>query len=88
MYAKGTWENLRAMCQAEGADLAVLKGSLHYQVVQYINSHPGNYDRMNVILAFDENYSLAEVFVIVSFCSTGCQSKLANKHVLISNVNG
>ncbi|XP_027236113.2 ladderlectin [Penaeus vannamei] len=54
MYAKGTWENLRAMCQAEGADLAVLKDSLHYQVVQYINSHPDLMDEAFWIGGTDE----------------------------------
>ncbi|XP_047496685.1 perlucin-like protein [Penaeus chinensis] len=44
MYGKGTWSELRQMCQAQGADLAKLEGNLHYQVVQYINQHPALMD--------------------------------------------
>nr|ADW08726.1 C-type lectin-1 [Penaeus vannamei] len=39
-YGKGTWTNLRQMCQAQGADLAKLDGNLHFQVIQYINQNP------------------------------------------------
>nr|XP_053633051.1 uncharacterized protein LOC128689015 [Cherax quadricarinatus] len=39
MYVKGTWASMRALCQAEGADLAELRGDLHDQVYSYIFSH-------------------------------------------------
>ncbi|XP_069937638.1 uncharacterized protein [Cherax quadricarinatus] len=41
MYVKGTWASMRALCQAEGADLAELRGDLHDQVYSYIFSHSG-----------------------------------------------
>ncbi|XP_045625103.1 perlucin-like protein [Procambarus clarkii] len=36
---KGSWDHMRALCQAEGADLAELKGDLHHQVVQYLTGY-------------------------------------------------
>nr|XP_053633255.1 uncharacterized protein LOC128689148 [Cherax quadricarinatus] len=38
---KGSWSEIRAKCQKEGADLAELKGDLHIQVRDYIFNHPG-----------------------------------------------
>ncbi|XP_069943455.1 low affinity immunoglobulin epsilon Fc receptor-like [Cherax quadricarinatus] len=37
---KGSWSEIRAKCQKEGADLAELKGDLHIQVRDYIFNHP------------------------------------------------
>ncbi|XP_045625105.1 C-type lectin domain family 4 member E isoform X2 [Procambarus clarkii] len=35
----GSWAAMRALCRAEGADLAELRGDLHLQVYQYIMQH-------------------------------------------------
>ncbi|KAG7175165.1 putative C-type lectin-like 31 [Homarus americanus] len=56
MYGKGTWYSLRGLCQAEGADLAELRGELHHQVYEYIMDHQDLQDEGFWIGGTDEGH--------------------------------
>lgn len=49
--SKASWSDHRQICQALGGDLAKLTGELHQDVVDYINSQPGEKKHSGLVLA-------------------------------------
>ncbi|XP_069160128.1 macrophage mannose receptor 1-like isoform X2 [Procambarus clarkii] len=56
MTEKGSWDHMRALCRAEGADLADLRNGLHNYVYQYIMQHPDLQDEGFWIGGKDEDH--------------------------------